>query len=118
MHPCIELLEQALNIGEIELECLAAGQVEEVEELSEKRFSLLDEAWECQSPDCLDEFREKFLQMQALQSRLSEEAVHLHAILRDELNKSRRENTRQHGYQQTSDTSLHNQVPMLVSRMG
>ena len=56
--------------------------------------------------------------MQALQSRLSDEAVHLHAILRDELNKTRRESVRQHGYQQTSDTSLHNQVPMLMSRMG
>ena len=118
MHPCIELLEQALNIGEMELECLAAGQVEEVEALSGKRFSLLDEAWECQSPDCLDEFREKFLQMQALQSRLSEEAVHLHAILRDALNKNRRETTRLHGYQQTCDTNLQKQVPMLMSRMG
>ena len=118
MHPCIELLEQALNIGEMELECLAAGQVEEVEALSGKRFGLLDEAWECQSPDCLDEFREKFLQMQALQSRLSDEAVHLHALLRDELNKHRQESTRRHSYRQTSDLDLQNQVPLLMSRMG
>ena len=118
MHPCIELLEQALSLGELELEYLSAGQVDEVEELSARRFSLLDEAWERQSPDCLDEFREKFMQMQTLQGRLSREAVHLHALLRDELNKNRRESTRRHGYQQTSDTNLQNQVPMLMSRMG
>lgn len=118
MHPCLELLEQALSIGELELEYLAAGQVDGVEELSAQRFNLLDEAWECQSPDCLDEFREKFIQMQALQSRLSQEAVHLHGLLRNELNKSRQENTRQHGYQQTSSLDMRNQVPLLMSRMG
>ena len=118
MHPCIELLEQALNIGEMELEHLVAGQVDVVEVLSAKRFSLLDEAWECQSPDCLDEFREKFLAMQELQHRLSEAAVSLHEILRDELKKNRQESTRRHGYQQTSSLDLYSQVPMLMSRMG
>ena len=117
MHPCIKLLEQALNIGEQELQYLAAGQFDEVEALSEKRFSLMDQAWERQSPDCLDEFKEKFIQMQELQGRLSREAVHLHSLLRDELNKNRRENTRQHGYQQTSSRDLYSQIPMLVSRM-
>ena len=118
MHPCLELIEQALDIGELELQYLAAGQVDGVEELSARRFSLLDEAWERQSEDCLDEFREKFLAMQDLQVRLSEAAVRLHEVLRDELKKNRRENTRQHGYQQTSSLDLYNQVPLLMSRMG
>ena len=118
MHPCIELLEQALNIGEMELEHLLAGQVDVVEVLSAKRFSLLDEAWECQSPDCLDEFREKFLRMQTLQQRLSQEAVRLHELLREELKKNHQENNRRQSYLQASSLDLHNQVPMLMSRMG
>jgi ABC-type uncharacterized transport system ATPase subunit len=118
MHPCIKLLEQALVIGELELEYLAAGEVDEVEELSEKRFSLLDEAWERQSPDCLDEFREKFLQMQELQHRLSQEAVQLHAILRNELKKSNQESARYQGYRQASELDMQSQTPMLMSRMG
>ena len=118
MHPCLQLLEQALDIGEVELQYLSSGQVDGVEELSERRFSLMDEAWECQSPDCLDEFREKFLAMQELQHRLSEAAVSLHEILRDELKKNRQESTRRHGYQQTSSLDLYSQVPMLMSRMG
>lgn len=118
MHPCIKLLEQALSIGEQELQYLAAGQFDEVEALSEKRFTLLDQAWERQSPDCLDEFKEKFIQMQELQGRLSREAVHLHSLLRDELNKSRQESTRRHGYQQASSQDLSSQIPLLVSRLG
>ncbi len=118
MHPCLKLLEQALNIGEMELQYLAAGRVDGVEELSEKRFNLLDEAWERQSPDCLDEFRDKFLEMQTLQGKLSDAALDLHSILREELKKNRQENTRQHGYQQTSSLDLYSQVPMLMSRMG
>ena len=118
MHPCLQLLEQALDIGEVELQYLSSGQVDGVEELSERRFSLMDEAWECQSPDCLDEFREKFLAMQELQHRLSEAAVRLHEILRDELKKNRQESTRRHGYQQTSSLDLYSQVPMFMSRMG
>ena len=118
MHPCLELLEQALSLGEMELEHLVAGQVDVVEVLSAKRFSLLDEAWECQSPDCLDEFREKFLQMQSLQHRLSQEAVHLHGLLREELKKNHQENNRRQSYLQTSTLDLHNQVPLFMSRMG
>ncbi len=117
MHPCIKLLEQALSIGEQELQYLAAGQFDEVEALSEKRFNLLDEAWEKQSPDCLDEFKEKFIQMQELQGRLSREAVHLHAMLRDELNKNRQETTRRNGYQQASAGNQSGHSPMLMSRM-
>ena len=118
MHACLELLEQALDIGELELQYLTAGQVDGVEELSQRRFNLLDEAWERQSADCLDEFRDKFMAMQDLQVRLSDAAVRLHEVLRDELKKNRQENTRRHGYQQTSSLDLYNQVPILMSRMG
>lgn len=118
MHPCIKLLEQALTVGERELEYLMSDQVDGVEELSAQRFTLLDEAWERQSPDCLDEFREKFIQMQDLQSRLSREAVRLHAILRDELNKNRQETNRRQSYEQNANLSLYNQIPVLMSRQG
>ena len=118
MHACLELLEPALDIGELELQYLTAGQVDGVEELSERRFNLLDEAWDRQSEDCLDEFREKFIAMQDLQVRLSDAAVRLHEVLRDELKKNRQENTRRSSYQQTSSLDLYNQVPLLMSRMG
>lgn len=118
MHPCLKLLEQALSLGEQELEYLRSDQVEGVEELSAQRFSLLDEAWERQSPDCLEEFREKFIQMQDLQTRLSQEAVRLHAFLRDELNKNRKESHRRQSYEQNASLSLYTQIPMLISRMG
>ncbi len=118
MHPCIKLLEQALSLGEQELEYLMADEVDGVEKLSEQRFSLLDEAWERQSPDCLDEFREKFLQMQDLQTRLSQEAVRLHGVLRDELNKNRQESQRRQSYEQSASLTLYNQIPVLMSRMG
>lgn len=101
MANSLSLLDQALHLGEQELQALVAGDVAMAEETSRQRTDLLNMAWEQREPEVLDDFRNKLLRIQFLQGRLTEEARRLHAQLRTQLQQSRKEGRRLDGYKRT-----------------
>ena len=104
MSECLSLLDQALDIGQRELDSLAAGEVDGLEEASRERARLIDEAWnqrECEAVD-VDELVGKLRQLRSLQSQLSSKARKLHSSLAEDLMRMRREGKRLVGYGKAS----------------
>jgi hypothetical protein len=98
MGNALSRLEEALRIGEIELDRLQAGEVEEAETLARDRGRLLSEALSRREGVSLEELTEKLTQLKRLQGRISSEALQLKSSLREDLKKARRENKRLSGY--------------------
>ncbi|MFV0422708.1 hypothetical protein [Oleidesulfovibrio sp.] len=98
MVDSLALLDQALTLGEGELNALAEGDVDTADTSAQERGRLIALAWEKRDSVREDELREKLLQLQTLQGRLTSEARKLHQSLREELQRSRKESTRLSGY--------------------
>lgn len=95
---CLALLDQALELGEQELAILSSGEVEGVDTLVARRDKLVTTAWDNRHQCDLDRFREKLNRLQAMQNRLSHEALQLHERMLRELGRVRKEGARLSGY--------------------
>lgn len=104
------LLDEALRLGDLELQMLADGELEQAEETAVQRGQLIAEALEVSqyaakersSSQELAELRQKLEQLMALQGRLTSEARELHREVRSELMRTRQESSRFAGYGRAS----------------
>jgi len=99
MSDTLLFLDQALDVGMRELECLVSGEVEEAERLAAERGRLISMLGEYRpKPEAIDFLREKLLKLQSLQGQLTNEARKLHTKLKDDLKRTKLENRRLCGY--------------------
>ncbi len=107
MNDTHALLDEALRLGDMELQLLAAGEVDGAGETAQLRGRLLEQALEHCAADqaCRHDLltlRDKLGQLMALHGRVTDEARRLHADMRDELQRTRQENDRHNGYGKTA----------------
>jgi len=99
MSDTLLFLDQALDVGMRELECLVSGEVEEAERLAAERGRLIGMLNEYKPiPEAVDFLREKLLKLQSLQGQLTNEARKLHSKLKEDLKRTKQENRRLSGY--------------------
>lgn len=119
------MLDKALVLAELELDHLRQGRVDEAREAAGERAQLASQAWEShaalradgQDPaGSLDELQEKLAQLQGLQGRLTGEAKRLHASLKEELLRFRKEGVRLGAYGKAVRTP--DGIPRFVSKRG
>lgn len=106
MSQCLNLLDQALDLGRRELETFESGDTETLHECSAERARLIEEACGLreaagESVD-VDELLDKLRQLKAMQTTLSAKARKLHDSLTDDLMRMKREGRRLAGYGKAS----------------
>ena len=92
------MLDEALDIGRRELACLSEGDVAEAQKLFMDRDRILNDALRGLSDGNRRELADKLVEMSKLQNELSGRAKELHANLRQDLTKLKRETKRISGY--------------------
>lgn len=103
MPDTLSLLDQALEMGRKELGFLIDGDVEEATRLAHDRGQLTAEAMADGGKGAnLDQALEKLTQLQGLQGQITQEARRLHAALKKDLLRVRRENKRFTAYKEGS----------------
>ncbi len=98
MAETLKLLDQALEIGYEELRFLVAGEVDDAFDAAERRGVLTDQALETKESVSLDDILEKLNKLKNLQGQLTAEAKKLHASLRQDIGRVKKENVRFKGY--------------------
>jgi len=98
MSDCLSLLDQALDMGQQELESLAAGREKESLETAAERCRLIEQAFEAREKADVDVFLGKLKQIKNMQGRLITEARRLHEALAKNLAHAKQENKRLTGY--------------------
>lgn len=98
MTSALSRLDEALHVGELELDRLQAGEVFEAEKLSQDRGRLLSEALAQRDGVSLEELMDKLAQLKRLQGRISSEALRLKEVLREDLKQAKQQNRRLAGY--------------------
>lgn len=100
MSECLNLLDQALDMGQRELEYLAAGMVEETEAAATERGELMERAWLAKEsePVDVDDLMAKLRRLKILQGQLTREARGLHKSLEEDLARAKKERGRLTGY--------------------
>lgn len=100
MSQCLNLLDQALDIGRQELDLIAAEDVESLDDVASKRDALLAQAWEAKEKESVDveELLLKLRQLRNLQGQLTREARALHKRLEADLLRTKKETKRFAGY--------------------
>lgn len=97
MSKSMDLYDEALHIGQLELEALKAGDVDIAEEYCTKRAELLEEAWNIR--DAKDEhMRSKLLAIKDLQEQLIKEGKNLRKHIQQQLSTSRQQQKGLKGY--------------------
>lgn len=103
MHPAFTLLDQAIELGRLELEHLAAGEVEKAEAVSCGREGVLGKALtdkglaESQKEN-LDGLLARLTELKELQARIIDAASRLKGELGEELRRAGQEQKRHAGY--------------------
>ena len=92
MHPCAILLGEVLTLLRLEEEALDLEDLEQAEDLAQKRSELLEQAWKERDGYDVDLLRNTLMVIQAMQERLIEIASKIHGDLGAQLRK-----TKQHG---------------------
>ena len=100
MADCLTLLDQALFLGEQELQALELGDVDTADENATRRGNLIAMAWDKREGVAVDVLQNKLLKLQALQGQLTDEARKLHASLKSELQRTKKHSVRLQGYRQ------------------
>ncbi len=93
-----DILDRALDTGRRELGHLAAGEVDEAEDLARERIALMEEAWRMRDPKKIGALKEKLMQLQGLQGQITAEARRLHEAIKRDLLRAKQENQRLTGY--------------------
>ena len=105
MADSLTLLDEALRIGERELEALKSGDMDVADEAAVERGRLISKAWDVRTVDIEDELRVKLLQMQKMQVQLTEELKKLHSSLRSQLLASKKKSSGFKGYYKAAGVS-------------
>jgi len=114
----MNLLAQALDAGERELECIASGEVDGIEEAAQERGRLIEEAWSLRETEqvSVDELLEKLQKLKSMQGKLSREARSLHSNLSEDISRMKKQGRRLAGYHKaTKVTPLYSRF---VSKQG
>lgn len=101
MANSLTLLDEALRIGEQELEALKNGDMDVADEAAVERERLISEAWAIRTGDIENELRQKLLKMQHVQLLLTDELKKLHASLKSQLLASKKKSSVYRGYQKS-----------------
>ncbi|GFK94550.1 hypothetical protein NNJEOMEG_02396 [Fundidesulfovibrio magnetotacticus] len=105
MRDELDIIDQALETGRLELGHLAGGEVEEAERLAGERLALMEEAWRMRDPRKIGALKQKLLQLQSIQGQITAEAKRLHEAIRRDLLRAKQENQRLTGYRSSMRTS-------------
>jgi hypothetical protein len=103
MRSALTLLDQAIEMGNQELAHLAAGEVDQAEEVAFGRDGVVNAALAegtLGSPEgeCLDALMSKLEELKALQTRIIAEATRLRSSLGQEIMRAGQEQKRHQGY--------------------
>lgn len=118
MSQCLELLDQALDAGKRELECLASGEVDDVAAAAQERSRLIEEAWSLQETEqvCVEELLDKLQKLRTMQGKLSREARVLHSNLAQDLSHMKKQGRRLAGYGKA--TRITPMINRFISKQG
>ncbi|MDR0465855.1 MAG: hypothetical protein LBH94_00705 [Deltaproteobacteria bacterium] len=105
-HAGMQLLEQALLIGALELEALSAGRIEEAAAREEERSRLTLQAIELSGDVPLDMLMMEFQKLCELQKSLTQAGNELRLSRQQEMSRARGENRRLAGYKQAAAHAL------------
>ncbi|MDR3641187.1 MAG: hypothetical protein P4L39_07675 [Humidesulfovibrio sp.] len=116
MHAALTLLDKAIEMGHRELAHLAAGEVDQAEELAFGRDTMLDEALSDESlaepaVNNLDSLMAKLLELKDLQAQIIDEASRLRQDVAGRLRRTGKEQQRHAGYGRSTRP-----VPRIQSR--
>jgi hypothetical protein len=106
MCPVDSFLDEALDLGRMELSMLTDGNIEQAEALANDRGRLLDMAWRGRGRISQDQFLDKMEQMKTMHSLANMEAMRLHKLLKDDLLRIRKQGKRLSGYRDGASPSL------------
>jgi len=106
-HACLDLLKQALLIGEQEMIALTGGQTELASACEEERSRLTQEALTLSGDVPMDVLRVEFQKLCDLQQSLTEAGYALRKRWQKEFMRSRVEGRRLAGYKQATAHALH-----------
>jgi hypothetical protein len=98
MEPAASNIDEALDLGQMELNMLADGNVEQAEALAADRGRLLDMAWHGRGRVSEEQFLKKMEQMKIMHAQIDSEARRLHKMLKDDLLRTRRKGQGFAGY--------------------
>lgn len=102
MSGCIELLDEALKLGEQELVFLAEGDVESAESAASDRAGLIDAASKDFAVQDAAILRERLGRLLEMQKRATAEATALREDVRKRLGRTKKEVRRMAGYKGAS----------------
>lgn len=92
------ILEQALALGERELESLAARDVDQAARIADERFAIMEKVLGIGADPGQRHLLDKLTRLKHLQGRLTAEAKKLHAALKADLSRTQAETRRMAGY--------------------
>ncbi|MDD4952520.1 MAG: hypothetical protein PHV85_08230 [Desulfovibrionaceae bacterium] len=98
MQGSLDYLDQAIEIGHKELDSLEAGDVEQAERLARSRGGLTEKAFEIREGVSVEALLDKLTELRSLQGEITGEARRLHASLKADLLKIKREGRRHSAY--------------------
>ncbi len=116
MADSLSYLDTALEAGRKELSHILRGEVDEAGKLASERGDLLNKAWKERDGVQISVLRQKLIQLQTLQGQITQEAKKLHAQLKDDLTRAKKENKRFSGYKSTVKPKPH--FSKYVNKMG
>ena len=99
-------LDEALDLGRMELSMLMEGNVEQAEALASDRGRLLDMAWQGRGRITQEAFLTRMEQLRSMHTQISAEARRLHKLLKDDLLRTRRQSQGFSGYRNSLPDSL------------
>ena len=100
------LLDQALDLAMQEMTALEDGAYDKAVALAEKRNEITSMAWHMLDGDNVEECRGHLLELNRVQEHLTSLATRARDTLRQELQRSRLERQRMHGYHQALGQAL------------
>ena len=106
MNQGVSLLDEALSLARQEMAALADGAFDRAVELAERRQEVISMAWPVLADDREGLCRDQVMQLADIQDRLSGVAVAVRESLRADLQRSRLERQRMHGYHMSVGQAL------------
>ncbi len=100
MQSAADYIDEALKLGEKELQALKNGDVDGALELSGQRSWVLSQAWEARMGCDVDSYKERLYKVHDMQVILTELAQEKREEMRQGLLRSRKESRRLGGYRQ------------------
>lgn len=94
----VRLLDKAVEIAHREMAALEAGDYDEAARLADRRGEIISQAWSALETDTTDQYRARLVNLTRLQERLTALAGTARDIVREGLQRSRREKQRLRGY--------------------